>query len=410
MKKLTFILPFLLALLLVLGYAPDTARADTDLTEPTTCAHNANEIAGRMTLDADHDALPDPAEGVPGITFTLANIQSGTTVLQTVTTDVEGCYRFNRALLVNGHLHRISWSGINPTNNLVHDPDNGVTPGTPNFVFTAAAAQPFETDVVYRSESVQPYITSCPFTNGSTGDIGGMVAFDLNGNNQADPGEGIEGAVVTFAVANPTQVLTQDVTDLNGCYRLERRAPATEAISGNSLNGGDHSGDDISGNSLNGGDHSGEDISGNSLNDAPAGIQGCCNHLQEGDAPAGIQGCCNHLQEGDAPAGIQGCCNHRTPATTYMYLRAYLPAPYGGIAPSYDPNGRQTENAFYEIFTTPNGDFETDFLVRDFTPTAVSVSTFGVSPVAPAWLTFAVSGLTLLGTTLVLFRRRATVK
>jgi len=250
-----------------------------------------------------------------------------------------------------------------------------------------------ETDVVYRSDSVQPYITQCPFTDGSTDDVGGMVALDLNGNNRADPGEGIRGAVVTFAVANPTQVLTQDTTDANGCYRLERRVLSTDDSSGNYLNGGDHAGDDSSGNSLNGGDHAGDDSSGTYLNGGSAGIQGCCNHLQEGDTPA----------------GIQGCCNHRAPATTYMYIRAYIPDPYGGIAPSYDPNGRQTENAFYEVFTTANGSFETDLLLRDFTPTAVTVSTFGVSPVAPAWLTFAVSGVILLASGIVLFRRRTTV-
>lgn len=412
MKKRLFILPFLLALLLVLGNAPAPTYAEDNAPEPTTCSQAPNQIAGRMALDGDHDALPDPDEGVPGITFTLANVQSGSTVLQTVTTDAEGCYRFNRSLVVNGQLHRISWSGMHPSARLIHDPDNGAVAGSPNFLFIGGAGQPAETDVVYRSDSVPPYMTECPYSDGSTDDVGGMVAMDLNGNNRADPGEGIPGAVVTFAVANPTQVLVQGTTDANGCYLLERRALATEDITGNYLNGGDHSGDDISGNYLNGGDHSGDDISGNYLylNGGSAGIQGCCNHLQEGDgdAPAGIQGCCNHLQEGDAPADIQGCCNHRTPETTYMYIRAYFPEQYGGIAPSYDPNGRQTENAFYEVFTTPNGDFETDFLLRDFTPTAVTVSSFGASPVAPAWVTFAVSGVILLGTTTFLFRRRNT--
>jgi hypothetical protein len=389
-KKHSFVLSILIAVLLVLAGAPTRTHAETTAPEPTTCSQAPNQIAGRMTLDGDHDALPDPNEGVPGITFILANVQSGTTVLQTVTTDAEGCYRFNRSLVVNGQLHRISWTGMHPTTRLIHDPDNGVVAGTPNFLFTGGTGQPAETDVVYRSDAVPPYMTLCPYTNGSTDDVGGMVAIDLNGNNRADPGEGIPGVLVTFAVANPTQVLVQDTTDANGCYWLERRVLATDTISGNSLNGADH---DPDGNYLNDGDHSGEDISGNYLT---------------GD-PAGIQGCCNHLQEGDAPVGIQGCCNHRTPeATTYMYIRAYLPEQYGGIAASYDPNGRQTENAYYEIFTTPNGDFETDFLLQDSTPTAVTVSTFGASPVAPAWLTFAVSGVILLGTTAFLFRRRTT--
>lgn len=393
MKKYSFVLSILIAVLLVLGNTPTPTHAETTAPEPTTCSHASNQIAGRMVLDGDHDALPDPDEGVPGITFSLANVQSGTTILQTVTTDAEGCYRFNRSLVVNGQLHRISWSGMHPTARLIHDPDNGATAGSPNFLFIGGAGQPLETDVVYRSDSVPPYMTECPYTDGSTDDVGGMVAMDLNNNNRADPGEGIAGAVVTFAVANPTQVLVQSTTDANGCYRLERRVLATEDISGNYLNGGDHGGDDIRGNALNSG---------------PAGIQGCCNHLQEGDGgSAGIQGCCNHLQEGDgSPAGIQGCCNHRTPETTYMYIRAYLPEQYGGIAPSYDPNGRQTENAFYEVFTAPNGDFETDFLLRDFSPTAVTVSTFGLAPVAPAWITFVVSGVMLLGTTAFLFRRR----
>jgi hypothetical protein len=439
-KPHPFILSILIALLLVLGTAPSPTHAQSAAPEPTTCSHTPQQIAGRMVLDGDHDALPDPEEGVPGITFTLANVQSGTTVLQTVTTDAEGCYRFNRALVAGGQLHRVSWSGMHPSNHLIHDPDNGTVAGTPNFLFIGGAGQPAETDVVYRSESVDPYITTCPFTDGSTDDVGGMVALDRNHNNRADPGEGIQGAVVTFAVANPTQVLVQSTTDANGCYALERRVLATEDISGNYLNGGDHGGDDISGNYLNGGDHGGDDISGNYLNGGDhRGDDISGNYLNGGDhsgdnisgnyrsggdhggddisgnylngGSAGIQGCCNHLQEGegDAPVGIQGCCNHRTPATTYMYIRAYIPEQYGGILPSYDPNGRQTENAFYEVFTTPNGGFETDFLLQDFSPTAVTVSAFGASPVAPAWMTFAVSGVILLGTTLVLFRRRVTV-
>ena len=298
---------------------------------------------------------------------------------------------------------------MHPTTRLIHDPDNGTIAGSVSYLFIGGAGQPLETDVVYRSDSVPPYMTECPYSDGSTDDVGGMVALDRNNNNRADPGEGIPGAVVTFAVANPTQVLVQDTTDANGCYSLERRILATENISGNYLNGVDRSDEDISGNSLNGGDHSGEDISGNYLNGGDHGGDDISGNYLDG-GPAGIQGCCNHLQEGngDAPAGIQGCCNHRTPETTYMYVRAYIPEQYGGIAPSYDPNGRQTENAFYEVFTTPNGDFETDFLLRDFSPTAVTVSTFGIAPVAPAWITFAVSGVILLGTTTFLFRRRTT--
>jgi hypothetical protein len=360
-KKLTFILPFLLALLLVLGYTPATARADTALTEPTTCAHNANQIAGRMTLDADHDALPDTNEGVPGITVILANVQSSTTVLQSVTTDQEGCYRFNRALVTNGQLHRISWSGMHPSNNLIHDPDNGTVPGTPNFRFTGGTGQPTETDVVYRSTSVAPYITQCPFTDGSTDDIGGMVALDANGNNQADPGEGIAGALVSLAVVTPDQVVSQVLTDANGCYRTQRSVPATHDITG------------------------------------------CCNHLTNGSGGDDITGCCNHLTDGSGSDDISG--NFRSPNTTYMYVSVAMPEHYGGVAESYDPNGRQTPGTFYEVFTTPNGIFETDFLVRDFSPTPVTVSAFGVAPTSPAWLTFVIAGSTLVGAVIILFRR-----
>jgi hypothetical protein len=361
-KKLTFVLPFLLALFLVQGYAAATARAETPLAEPTTCAHNANQIAGRMTLDADHDALPDTNEGVPGITVILANVQSSTTVLQTVTTDQEGCYRFNRALVTNGQLHRISWSGMHPSNNLIHDPDNGTVPGTPNFRFIGGQGQPAETDVVYRSSTIAPYITQCPFTDGSTSDIGGMVALDANGNNQADPGEGIRFAVVTLAVVTPDQIVGQVVTDANGCYRIPRVTPANTDITG------------------------------------------CCNHLTDGSGGDDITGCCNHLTDGSGGDDISG--NYRTPHTTYMYVSVSMPEQYGSVAESYDPNGRQTPGTFYEVFTTPNGSFETDFLWRDFTPTAVAVSAFGVAPTTPAWLTFVIAGSTLVGAVIILFRRR----
>jgi hypothetical protein len=341
MKKLVLHLPFLLALLLVLGYAPRTARADTSLTEPTTCAHHANQIAGRMTLDTDHDALPDANEGIPGITFILTNIQSGTTVLQTVSTDQAGCYRFNRALVTNGQLHRISWTGMHPSNNLIHDPDNGTMPGTPNFRFVGGAGQPAETDVVYRSSTIAPYITQCPFTAGASTDLGGMVAFDHNSNNQAGAGEGIAGALVTLAVVTPDQIVGQAVTDANGCYRIVRSTPVTDEITG------------------------------------------CCNHRSDSTG--------ERVRESN---------------TTYMYVTVSMPEPYGGIAESYDPNGRQTPYTFYEIFTAPNGTFESDFLVRDFSPTAVTVSAFGAAPTAPAWLTLGITGCIFVGSLFICFRRR----
>jgi hypothetical protein len=107
-KKHPLVLSILIAVLLVLAGAPAPTHAAPTAPEPTTCSHTPGEIAGRMVLDSDHDALPDPEEGVPGITFTIANVQSGTSVLQTVTTDAEGCYRFNRALVAGGQLHRVS--------------------------------------------------------------------------------------------------------------------------------------------------------------------------------------------------------------------------------------------------------------------------------------------------------------
>jgi hypothetical protein len=329
--------------------APDTPPERT----PTTCSQGSNEIAGRITLDADHDNWPDDSEGVPGITVYLANIHSGTTILQTVTTDAEGCYRFIRGLTVMGQLHRIGWSGMHPSAALIHDPDNGVTPGTPNYVFRAAHDEPADTDVVYRPGTVDPYITHCPYDQG-TGEIAGMVALDANGNNRADPGEGIGGALVTLAVSLPSQVVGSATTDANGCYRITRVEPPL-------------------------------------VMDAGDGIQGCCNHLVEGD-----------IQD------IQGCCNHRTPdATTYMYVKAILPPAYGEIEPSYDPNGRQTPGVYYEVFTRPNGTFESDFLYRDFTPTAVSVAGFSAqAETTPAWLAFGLSGIALTGAVVFLARRR----
>jgi hypothetical protein len=237
-----------------------------------------------------------------------------------------------------GQLHRIGWSGMHPSATLIHDPDNGVTPGTPNYVFRAAHGEPADTDVVYRPGTVEPYITHCPYEAGA-GEIAGMVALDRNANHRADPGEGISGALVTLAVSLPSQVVGSAITDANGCYRITRVEP-----------------------------------------------------------PLGV----------DAGDGIQGCCNHRTPdATTYMYVKAILPPAYGEIEPSYDPNGRQTPNVYYEVFTRPNGTFESDFLYRDFTPTAVSVAGFSADPEAtPAWLAFAFSGMALTGAVVFLARHR----
>ena len=221
MKKLMYLVP-LLVVALLLAFAPTPTHAQGIAPEPTTCSHANNQFSGRIVLDADHDNLPDANEGVAGITVTLSNVQNGTTVLGTTTTDSEGCWSFARSLMVNGQQHRIGWSGMHPSAVFVHDPDNGTSFGTRYFTFTASATEPADTDVVYRPGTVDPYLTHCPTTIGTDDDIGGMVAVDRNTNNQADPGEGLAGVIVTLASVTPDQVVATTTTDANGCYRMPR--------------------------------------------------------------------------------------------------------------------------------------------------------------------------------------------
>ena len=470
MKKLTYLMPlFLVALFL--AFAPTPTHAQGIAPEPTTCSHANNEFSGRIVVDINHDNLPAANEGVSGITVTLSNVQSGSTVLATTTTDSEGCWKFARSLMVNGQQHRIGWSGMSATTVFIHDPDNGTSFGTRYFTFTASPTEPADTDVVYRPESVAPYLTHCPTTIGTDDDVGGMVAVDRNNNNQADPGEGIAGVVVTLASVTPGQVVATTTTDANGCYRMPRNvllgmqdALASAPTPGNigwgirALTSGPNP---TPGNigwgirSLTSGP-----------NPTPGNIGWGIRSLTTGPnpTPGNIGWGIRSLTTGPTPTpgnigwGIRPLSTTPTPtpgnigwgirptiargantpdsdsigwgirpltadptgnvahtakasetATTYMFVRAALPQGMGGeLVESYDPNGRQTGSFFYDVFTKPNGTFESDFLFRDLTPTAVTMSTLNASaPATPDQTMFALAGLLVAGSVVIARRRHS---
>lgn len=400
MKKLTYLVPLVLVALF-LAFAPTTIHAEGIAPDPTSCSHATNQIAGRFVLDADHDNLPDANEGVAGITVTLSNVQSGTTVLGTTTTDSEGCWHFARSLMVNGQQHRIGWSGMHPTAVFVHDPDNGTSFGTRYFTFTASASEPSDTDVVYRPATVEPYLTHCPTTIGTDDDIGGMVAVDRNNNNQADPGEGIAGVVVTLASVTPDQVVGTTTTDANGCYLLPRNAllGTQDALSSAPTPG--NIGWGIR--SLTSGPNPTPGDIGWGIRPTIARASNTPN-----PTPGSIGWGIRPLTA--APTGdVTYVAKAVEPNTTYMFVRAYLPTGMGGdLTESYDPNGRQTGNFFYDVFTKPNGTFESDFLFRDLTPTAVTMSTLTANaPATPDQTAFALVGLLVAGSVVILRRRRA---
>jgi hypothetical protein len=222
----------LLVAVLWLVATTNPARAET---APTTCTHNpVTHLSGRIVLDLNHNLWPEAAEGVSGISVRLFNINSGSTLLQSVETDSAGCYHFNRTMMATGQPHRITWDAPHVSARLMHDPDAAGAPQdlAPRYEFIAQAGAPYETDVVYRATPIAPHLTFCPSTLGSDSDLGGAVALDANDNGRADPGEGIAGALVTLAVNHPSQITAQTTTDLNGCYRLPRNSVAPDGMSG----------------------------------------------------------------------------------------------------------------------------------------------------------------------------------
>jgi hypothetical protein len=377
------LLPLLMLALLWLVTTAAPAHAES---APTSCAHNMNtHLAGRIVLDLNGDLWPQATEGVAGVSVRLINVHNGaSTLLQTVTTNAEGCYQFPRNVMAAGQRHRVKWDAPHPTAKLMHEPDSATAPLDigPRYEFNAAPGVPFETDVVYRSNSIPLNLTVCPSTLGSDSDLGGMVAVDVNRNRRADAGEGIPNALVTLAVNDPAQITAQVRTDANGCYLLPRNVVGPDGISG--INGSAMPTDGISG------------ITGSAApTDGISGINGSA-------APTdGISGIVSTL----APEE-----DNASPQTTLMFVKVTLPASVGGgLTESYDPNGRQTAHAFREVFTFDNGTFESDFLYNDpDVPTAVTVSTLSSSPAlpsVPAPLAFALAGAALIGAVIFLRRR-----
>ncbi len=279
-----------------------------------------------------------------------------------------------------------------------------------------ATAEIADTDVVYRPGTVAPYLTHCPTLIGTDDDIGGMVAVDRNHNHQADPGEGMAGVVVTLAAVTPDQVVGTATTDANGCYRIPRNvlldttqdALASAPTPGN-IGWGIRpltSGPTPTPGNIGWGIRP--------LRTTPTPTPG---NIGWGIRPTIARGANTPDTDGTLwgirplsaePTGnVTHVAKTMEPNTTYMFVRAALPQGMGGdLVESYDPNGRQTANFFYDVFTKPNGTFESDFLFRDLTPTAVTMSTLSAStPATPAQTMFALAGLLVAGTVATLRRR-----
>jgi len=106
---------------------------------------------------------------------------------------------------------------------------NGAEPtaiptGTP-FVptFTASPAPVQKIQVLVAPPTVQPTITPAPMQITS---VSLTVAYDLNGNKAAEPGEGVRDLPVQLVRADTNQVVATGLTDFQGYLRLEAAGTA----------------------------------------------------------------------------------------------------------------------------------------------------------------------------------------
>ena len=179
-----------------------------------------NSLGDRVWLDVDRDGVQDPGEaGIGGVLVQLTwagpdgNLATtADNVVYTTVTDVNGGYLFTD--LPDGN--------FNVTTNL---PSNTGPGGPLEGLFAAYDASGSPTDGTSDVALDPTHTASGPVTNlaqdfgyspndgaGNEGLIGDTIFFDANGNDVADPGEGLPGVKVTLDGSTVTY------TDANGNY------------------------------------------------------------------------------------------------------------------------------------------------------------------------------------------------
>ncbi|MBK9138743.1 MAG: isopeptide-forming domain-containing fimbrial protein [Verrucomicrobia bacterium] len=165
-------------------------------------------IGDTIFLDLDNDGLPDPGEGISGVTVQLQGDLNGDGIPETITTvtDVNGNYLFDHLPApTGGRSYTVTvLSGIASGLTQTVDPD-GTNDGTSTTTLTFASPTDLLQDFGYRG-------------NGSIGDT---VFADYNNNGVFDTGEGLPNITVTLVGDADGDGISETFTtetDANGQY------------------------------------------------------------------------------------------------------------------------------------------------------------------------------------------------
>ncbi len=173
-------------------------------------------IGDTVWFDANANGAQDAGEpGIAGVTVALiADLNgngvwdAGEPILATDTTDASGGYQFTGVPVGGNYLVWVNdtaavLGGLAPS----YDSDGTSTPN-----ISAVSALPASGNAT-QDFGYKPF-------NQTTGGglIGDTIFLDRNGNDTADPGEGLEGVTVRLYASDGTTVLATTVTDENGRY------------------------------------------------------------------------------------------------------------------------------------------------------------------------------------------------
>ncbi|MCS6845325.1 MAG: carboxypeptidase regulatory-like domain-containing protein, partial [Caldilineales bacterium] len=177
----------------------------------------SSTVGDRIYLDTNSDGVFDGSDyGIPGVTVVLLDSQGR--VIATTVTDANGYYAFP-ALPAGTYT---VW-----VNDTAHVLDGLAQTGDPDTTLDRRHTLTVDGSSAYLANDFG-------FTpaghSGVTGLIGDVVYLDRDGQNDYDPGEGLEGVRVRLYDSTGTILLATTYTDENGRYAFGGLAPGTFVV------------------------------------------------------------------------------------------------------------------------------------------------------------------------------------
>ena len=165
-----------------------------------------HDIGSTVWMDANRDGVQDDGEpGIPGVVIGLKDADGN--FIATTTTDENGGYLFTD--LPDGEYTVVVIDSENVLGDLdpTYDADSLLVDPDEQSVVNLAGADNLDQNFGYTPKG----------PNTGTGMIGDTIFLDRDGNGTPDPGEGLEGVVVTLR-DNNGHIIAQTTTDENGHY------------------------------------------------------------------------------------------------------------------------------------------------------------------------------------------------